>query len=539
MKYLQLTILMALILCPALWSQGAVHLDLSGLSVGDEFGSHVAGAGDVNGDGVPDLLVAAPFDDTLAIDGGRAVLVSGADGLAIQNLLGSLPGQLFGSAVSGMPDMDGDGSRDFAVATVDDSSNGTGAGLVEVYSSATGLLLLSLPGLVPQGNFGRDLSAIGDLDGDGEDDLLIGADGGLGMVVVHSSSGGGVLLQWAGVSMGSRFGSVVADAGDTDLDGIPDILVGALLDDHSALNSGSAYIFSGATGAQLHRFDGLNQEDRFGRAVASMGDVDGDGASDVVITSIDFDGVAYARGFSGLTGALLFSINGNLGDDFGHAVAGVGDANGDGVLDFCVGAPDAPAGSLSGAGAVRFFSGADGSFIGEIYGQQENEKFGYALGSVGDMNGDGLSDVLSGSLPTLLSAGIVRSVCTSGTISYGVATPPASSLGLSWLPGVAPNTAQGVVACDGAGFGSGGIGIFGVAAGDSWMSGVNVRVLTFPGTYGLFSFAFDVGGSVWFPVDLRQPALAGLSLYMQCFEFSATTPQGVLASPGIELVFSN
>ncbi len=538
MRPLLATILYFVALCSLLMAQGPVHLSLLGQSTGDEFGSHLAGHGDADGDGIPDILIAAPFDDTGAPDGGRAVLVSGATGLPIQDILGSSPNQRFGSAVAGLSDVDSDGHLDFAVATVDDSTHGLDSGLVEAYSGATGQLLYVIPGLVGGGKFGRGLARVADIDADGWDDLIIGASGGMGLVVVHSGFDGTQLLQWSGVSLSSKFGAVVADAGDTDLDGTVDILVGALLDDHAGIDSGSAYLYSGSTGLLLHRFDGISPGDRFGRAVDSLGDVDGDGAADVVVTSIDLGGVAYARGYSGLTGATLFTVYGDVGDDFGHAVAGIGDANGDGFRDFCVGVPDADEGGLMENGCVRFFSGTDGSFLGHSIGQSAGEGMGYSVASIGDINSDGFDDVLTGSLPFPTAPGLVRCACAAGSLVYGTSTTVGSLLNLDWLVGLPSNPSQGVVQCSGAGLSAAGVGLFGVGKGDTWMSGVNVIVNTAPGSYGVFNLAFDSIGKLWLPIDLQQPALAGQSIFLQCFEFSTATPQGVFASNALELVFS-
>jgi hypothetical protein len=163
---------------------------------------------------------------------------------------------------------------------------------------------------------------------------------------------------------------------------------------------------------------------------------------------------------------------------------------------------------------------------------------GYSVASIGDINSDGFDDVLTGSLPSPVAPGLVRCVCTAGSLVYGTATPIGSMLNLDWLIGLPPSLSQGVVQCSGAGLSAAGVGLFGVGKGDAWMSGVNVIVNTAPGSYGVFNLVFDSTGKLWLPIDLQQPALAGQSIFLQCFEFSTATPQGVLASNGLEMVFS-
>src|SRR5262249_48623946 len=140
----------------------------------------IAAAGDVDGDGVPDILVGAPATVTSGVyDSGAAYLYSGSSGLLLRRIEGLLGGQ-HGTSVGSVGDIDGDGRADFAVSgdAVRDST-GTTAGSVYVYSGATGSLLFNLFGTDNNEGFGSAIASLGNVDGDGVPDILVGASGGV------------------------------------------------------------------------------------------------------------------------------------------------------------------------------------------------------------------------------------------------------------------------------------------------------------------------------------------------------------------------
>jgi hypothetical protein len=220
------------------------------------------------------------------------------------------------------------------------------------------------------------------------------------MVRVYSGFDGTVLYRFDGDSNLDLFGASVNGAGDVNSDGFDDLIVGALFDDNNGTNSGSARVFSGATGRILYTFDGDSPHDLFGGSVSGVGDVNGDGFDDLVVGADNDDNNGQesgsARVFSGADGTTLYTFYGDSpGDLFGRSVSGAGDVNGDGYPDVMVGAlNDANNGKES--GSARLFSGLDGSILHTFDGDSSLDHFGRSVGNAGDVNGDGFGDLIVG-----------------------------------------------------------------------------------------------------------------------------------------------
>ena len=419
-----------------------------------EFGYAVAGAGDVNGDGVPDLLVGAPGQNVgVIIEQGQAFVFSGADGSRLHTLNDPTPQRMarFGSDVAGVGDVNGDGVPDLLVgAPRQDVGVIIEQGQAFVFSGADGSLLHTLNDPNPQAageffegpEFGKAVAGVGDVNGDGVPDLLVGAPGQhvggnsvQGQAFVFSGADGSLLhtLDDPTPQALARFGSDVAGVGDVNGDGVPDLLVGAVLKDVAGViqgqplvftNQGQAFVFSGADGSLLHTLDDPTPQAlaRFGSDVAGVGDVNGDGVPDLLVGAVLKDVAGVIQGqplvftnqgqafvFSGADGSLLHTLDDptqqeadvssggfTMGAQFGKDVAGVGDVNGDGVPDLLVGAVWQKVEGNALQGRAFVFSGADGSLLHTL--DTPNPEvwafFGYGAAGVGDVNGDGVPDLL-------------------------------------------------------------------------------------------------------------------------------------------------
>lgn len=261
---------------------------------------------------------------------------------------------------------------------------------------------------------GTSVSGAGDIDGDGFGDLIVGAYsadiGGeyhVGSAYVYSGATGALLWQFDGQTESEFFGISVSGAGDVNGDGFADVIIGAPYADPQGRNAaGSAYVYSGATGFLLWQFDGEAETDNMGASVSAAGDINGDGYGDVIVGANraspggrSWAGSAYV--FSGSTGNLLWRFDGQaIGDDLGGSVSDAGDVNGDGIDDLIVGASTSSPGGDSQVGAAYIFSGATGQLLWRLKGQVYSGRFGESVSGAGDTNQDGHADVIVGASGT-------------------------------------------------------------------------------------------------------------------------------------------
>lgn len=190
-----------------------------------------------------------------------------------------------------------------------------------------------------------------------------------------------VLHTFVGEAAGDQFGWVARSAGDVDGDGVLDALISAPTNRSAGPAAGAVYVYSGKTGKRLHRITG-DPGERLGNAVASVGDMDGDGQADFVCGAPAPRGNGKAYVFSGKDGSRLIRRTGQKrGDKFGHKVAGCGDVDGDGTPDFMVGAP-AHDGAGKDAGAVYLFSGRKGKLLARWDGERAGDMFGSTVAGV-------------------------------------------------------------------------------------------------------------------------------------------------------------
>jgi len=451
---------------------------LDGVASGDYSGSSVAAAGDINGDGIDDLIIgarnASPHGNTSAgssyVVFGRStgfdstLALSSLDGSTGFRIDGAAAGGLAGYSVSAAGDVNGDGIDDLIIGApislfragssyvVFGRSTGFSATLD--LSSLDGNNGFRLDGVAPFDYSGVSVSGAGDINGDGIGDLVVGARGaksgaGSSYVVFGrstrfsagldlSSLDGNNGFRLDGVTANDRSGRSVSAAGDINGDGIDDLIIGAHFADNQA---GSSYVVFGRSdgfsatlalssldGGNGFRLPGVSAGDYSGFSVSTAGDINGDGIDDLVIGAYragpdgQFSAGSSYVVFGRTTGfgqfLALSSLDGNTGfrldgaaefDRAGISVSTAGDINGDGIDDLIIGAeladPDGNAaagssyvvfGRSTGFDSTLALSSLDGSTGFRIDGAAAGGLAGYSVSEAGDINGDGLDDLVIG-----------------------------------------------------------------------------------------------------------------------------------------------
>ncbi len=313
----------------------------------------------------------------------------------------------FGWAVSEIGDIDGDGAMDALVGAPFTGADGI-TGRAYAFSGRTGALIWLWEGQ-PADGLGYSMADAGDVDGDGVSDAIFGsiASGGTGKATIFSGATGLVIRELFGEAPGDQFGASVAGVGDINNDGFSDVLVGANAHDTGALNAGRAYVYSGADGSLIRTHDGALQGGLLGSGAGDVQDINNDGVPDYIVGARGGPPTDQGRCFvfSGADGAQLLPEllpNPATGLDLAwFFVDGIGDATGDGV-------PDLYAGDFSdsaGSGRAYIYDGLDGSIALEIASDEAGAGLGCGRGA-GDVDGDGRDDLAIGLYTS--SAGAVQ-----------------------------------------------------------------------------------------------------------------------------------
>jgi len=388
---------------------------MTGEFTGDNFGTSVSSAGDANGDGYDDILIGA---SGFSSGSGKTYLYLGGETIddnADKFFNAENAGDNFGISVSGCGDINGDGNSDLIVGAYSNDINGANSGRAYIYfntMTGTDIEDLTFTGAGTNDVLGCSVSSAGDVNGDGYDDIIIGAfgyNGGTNQGRAYIYFGGSSMNNTAdvtltGVSVGDYFGDEASSAGDVNGDGFSDVIVGA---PGYLTDQGRAYIYYG--GSTMNStvdvtLTGFSSNDGFGISVSEAGDVNGDGYADVIAGAYGYNaGTNQGRAYIYFGGSSMDNtadvtlLGGLAGDRFGLSVSNTGDVNGDGFGDVIVGAESYSGGTDQGR-AYIYFGGDPMNNNSDVVltGVSAGDQFGNSVSLAGDMNGDGLSDVIVG-----------------------------------------------------------------------------------------------------------------------------------------------
>ena len=362
---------------------------------------------DVDGDGRADIAAGARFKLQRGVfQSGSAAVWSGASGRLIREWDGGPSDDgLFGHWVMPIPDISGDGLADLIIAAPHAPVDGRIRGVVVARSPKTGKELWKRSETESE-NLGWDMALAGDQNGDGMTDLFVGAPAqDAGRVYLLSGRDGTVLQTYSPRAEGGSFGWYVARLGDLDGDGRPDLVVGApFAKDAAGAQRGGAWILSSASGRELYHWMGTDPRGGFGEVVAAVADLDGDGNGDVAVAAPGTEdpkrtlsGELYI--YSSATGKELRHWSGSqAGELYGRMVVGAGDLDGDGVEDLAIGAPWYRRGSADRVGRIELRSGRSGKVLAEFFGDEADCWFGWHIRRAPDPDGRGRPALLIGSL---------------------------------------------------------------------------------------------------------------------------------------------
>ena len=366
--------------------------DVSGATI-DSWGQVADVVGDTDGDGFGEFMAGAWRDNHNGLnDPGSVFVYSGSSGLLATKIHGTGAGDHMGFGSSAAGDMNGDGFMDICAAADEDDVTGVGsnAGSALIVSGIDGSVLYTFVGEDQGDLFGWSTAAVGDVNGDGRDDVCIsallaedvGTPANAGSITVFSGLDGSVIHRIFGDVGGGNLGSNVGRAGDVNHDGFMDLV---------AQQSGNEVrVFSGADGSEIWR------RNASGGTLKVSGDIDVncDGYSEILIGAGNpMSGAGRFQIIDGLSNSVTLVLFGaSAGDGLGTGIVGAGDVDGDGYGDVAVGIPGWDGAAGLNTGAIRAYSGRTLAPIVTIEGSAPGDSIGSDLGA-GDIDGDGVNDV--------------------------------------------------------------------------------------------------------------------------------------------------
>ena len=346
----------------------------------DKFGEYVIASQNPSVDPVSFVLISAPDADVAPFGSraGKVIAYLGSNGNEVATLSSNATNDIFGDTLKNIGDLDGDGFEEVGINFLEDSGADINVGQFNVHTFKDLALLASEEGELPFARFGLSFTGISDINGNGGRDYVVFDGDGindLGRIAFYDGKTHLAIRYRNGSQAGGSYGRLLENIGDLNSDGVEDLIVAADSEtkidpasgdpDPDFLYSGRVHILSGKDGALIDVIDGTEAGLQLGQFFRVLGDITGDGVSDIVLRGSRFIRSRYLYLYSGSTRERILEMNGLESDfDFGEHVARLGDLTGDGINEFAVSAH--AANSAGGLERVDIYRGGTFSLLNRI-----------------------------------------------------------------------------------------------------------------------------------------------------------------------------